>query len=107
VATRFDQSADGREVEIARGDEFEIALSENPTTGFRWRVASDGSPACALVSDDYGAPEEGRPGRPGLRVLRFRAGRAGGGEIRLINARAGAAAEAAGHTFALRVRVTQ
>lgn len=106
MAKSFDQSADGSEVALAAGDEFEVALAENPTTGFRWRVAADGSPACALASDDFRAPAESRPGQGGRRVLSFRAERAGQGEIKLFSARAGSSAETAGHTFTLRVRVS-
>lgn len=100
---RLDQSADGREIELAAGQEFELTLDENPTTGFRWRVTADGSPACALVKDEFRAPDEGRPGQGGSHVWQFRADRAGQGRIEMSYARA---AGDAARTFTLRLRVT-
>lgn len=99
---QFDEGADGREIELTAGQEFELTLGENPTTGFRWRVTADGSPACALVSDDFRAPAEGRPGQGGSRVWQFRADRAGESRIELSYARA---VGDAARTFTLRVRV--
>jgi inhibitor of cysteine peptidase len=100
---RFDESAQGREIELAEGQEFELTLVENPTTGFRWRVAADGSPACSLVSDEFRAPDEARPGQGGSRAWRFRAVRAGECRIALSYSRAGGDAA---RDFTLRVRVT-
>ena len=100
---RLDESADGREIELAEGQELELTLVENPTTGFRWRVTADGSPACALVSDEFRAPDEARPGQGGSHVWQFRAVRAGECRIALSYARAGGDAARA---FTLRVRVT-
>jgi predicted secreted protein len=99
---QLDEGADGREIELAAGDEFELTLGENPTTGFRWRVAADGSPACALVADEFRAPGEARPGQGGSHAWRFRAERAGESRIELSYARA---AGDAARTFTLRVRV--
>ena len=100
---QLDESADGREIELAAGQEFELTLGENPTTGFRWRLTADGSPACALVRDEFRAPEGGRPGQGGSHVWQFRAERAGESRIELSYARA---AGDAARTFTLRVRVT-
>ena len=99
---QLDESADGREIELAAGEEFELTLDENPTTGFRWRVTADGSPACALVRDEFRAPTEGRPGQGGSHVWQFRADRAGQCRIELSYARA---AGDASRDFTLRVRV--
>jgi predicted secreted protein len=100
---QLDESADGREIEVAAGEEFELTLGENPTTGFRWRVTVDGTPACALVKDEFRAPTEGRPGQGGSHVWQFRAVRAGECQIKLSYARA---AGDAARNFILRVRVT-
>ena len=101
---QLDESADGREIELAAGQEFELTLGENPTAGFRWRVTADGSPACALVRDEFRAPTEGRPGQGGSHVWQFRAARAGQCRVEMSYARA--AGEAA-RNFSLRVRVKE
>jgi inhibitor of cysteine peptidase len=105
MAEHLDKSADGREIEIATGDEFDITLDENPTTGFRWRVTADGSPACSLVKDEFNPPAESRPGQGGSHTWQFRAVRAGQSQIQMSYARG--AEGAAARSFALRVRVTK
>ena len=104
MAEHLDKSADGREIEVAVGDEFDITLDENPTTGFRWRVTSDGSPACALARDEFNAPNEARPGQGGSHTWQFRAVRAGPGQIQMSYARG--VEGSASRDFTLRVRVT-
>ncbi|PYS79634.1 MAG: hypothetical protein DMF66_02050 [Acidobacteria bacterium] len=99
---QLDESVDGREIELTAGQEFELTLRENPSTGFRWRVTADGSPACALVRDGFRAPNEGRPGQGGSHIWQFRAAQAGQGRIEMSYTRT--AGEAA-RTFTLSVRV--
>jgi inhibitor of cysteine peptidase len=99
---QLDEGADGREIELAAGEEFELTLDENPTTGFRWRLAADGSPVVALAGDEFRAPGEARPGQGGRHAWQFRAERAGESRIELSYARA---AGDAARTFTLRVRV--
>jgi predicted secreted protein len=100
--TTFDESSDGHEISLTNGDEFEIQLAENPTTGFRWRVVSDGAPALALLNDEFHAPSNARPGQPGTHGWRFRCNSAGQCEIKFVNARG----QTAGREFALRVRAS-
>src|ERR1051326_5591925 len=103
MAEHLDKSADGREIELAVGDEFDITLDENPTTGFRWRVTSDGSPACALIKDEFNAPTENRPGQGGSHTWQFRADRAGQGQIQLAYSRGDQGTPARDFTLRLRV----
>ena len=107
MAKQLDQNADGREIEVAAGESFEIALGENPTTGFQWQTAAGGAPVCRLVKDEFVAPAENRPGQGGHHVWQFRAVKAGQGEIELTNSRAGRTEQTKGRTFTLRVRVTE
>ena len=44
----LDEHADGRTVDLRVGQELEIRLTENPTTGFRWQIESSGGPAGEL-----------------------------------------------------------
>lgn len=41
--TRHVDPADGSSIEAAAGEPFEIALPENPTTGYLWHVAERGA----------------------------------------------------------------
>jgi len=70
---------------IGVGEEVEVRLPENGTTGYVWSVVSAGS-GVQLVDDnvDLGQGDgEGRtaPGAGGVRVLRFRATAAGTWEV--------------------------
>jgi inhibitor of cysteine peptidase len=79
---QVDERQNGRRVELAVGEELEVVLPENPTTGFRWRLQEDGAPACALIEDRPGnAP--GPPGRAVSHAWLFRAARQGDVQIEL------------------------
>jgi inhibitor of cysteine peptidase len=99
---QLDESSDGRELELSVGQEFELHLNENPTTGFRWRVSADGAPACLLIKDEFHAPAENRPGQGGRHVWQFRAAQSGQSQIALAYARAGGNAT---RSFTLRLSV--
>lgn len=107
MAEQYDQSADGREIKLEVGEEFEIALGENASTGFQWQTVADGSPACKLLKDEFRAPTDGRPGQGGRHVWQFRAVQAGQGQIELSEGRAGREGATAGRGFKLRVRVAK
>lgn len=97
----------GREIELTVGESFTLALAENPTTGFRWQVQSDGGPACELVSDEFEPPAEGAHGRGGLHHWQFRAARGGEGQIELTYRRGFAGGgQPPTRAVTLRVRVT-
>lgn len=102
--TTFDETSDGREISLTNGEEFRINLAENPTTGFRWRLLVDGSPAIACVVDEFQPPGHAQPGQAGLHVWNFRCAAEGDAEIQLVNTRAGATNETSGRKFTLRVR---
>ena len=79
---QLDQQADGREFRVSLGSQLEIALSENPTSGYRWYLGENG-PAFALTQDRFDAPG-GPPGKGGSRHWTFRAVQAGKAEIRAV-----------------------
>lgn len=70
----------GRTVKLAPGGVVTIRLPENPTTGYRWAIASDGG--LEAVSDDF---ETGGPGlgSGGERIFKFRVPKAGSHQLRL------------------------
>lgn len=79
---QLDQQADGREFRVSLESQVEIALPDNPTTGYRWYLGENG-PAFALTQDRFDAPV-GPPGKGGSRHWTFRAVQAGKAEIRAV-----------------------
>lgn len=49
---RVDESYNGQEIALTVGQQFEAALPENPELPFRWHIAANDGPVCAL-QDDY------------------------------------------------------
>ena len=98
----FHEQDDGRTVETGVGEEFAIGLPENPTAGFRWRLARDGGPVCAL-RDEVFDPGRQAPGQPGMHHWRFQVVAAGVAAIELAYRRAWEAAPGAARTFVLHV----
>jgi inhibitor of cysteine peptidase len=69
----------GRKVPVQPGQVVEIALPENPTTGWRWTLPD--APGLELVDDTYAVPDQLVPGAATMRILRFRVL---GGQIEVI-----------------------
>jgi predicted secreted protein len=59
------------------GDEFEVRLEGNPSTGFVWKVNTDSSPETAgsfvLLNSDWDPVRSETVGGPNVQVFRFRA----------------------------------
>jgi inhibitor of cysteine peptidase len=83
----FKEEADSSEARIDIGEDFEICLAENPTTGFRWNVESAGEPACKLLSEHVSGQSK-VPGNQRLHHWNFKAVVRGTSRIRLAYARA-------------------
>src|SRR5215831_11720221 len=77
TAEDANQSAD-----VHPGDEISVTLAENPTTGFRWTIASL-TGELTLLSSDFDHSADDRPGAGGRRTIRLRAGQTGTGELRV------------------------
>lgn len=82
----------GRQVVARVGDALVVQLSENPTTGFRWALASPDSDVLELTRDEFQASEQAGVGAGGLRVFRFATKGAGSARIEFKLARAWEAA---------------
>ena len=80
---QIDQSQAGCTVQVAVGAAFEVRLPENPTTGFRWHIRSDGTPFCTRLDDHFEAPAE-VPGCGGVHSWRFHASQPGQGKIEFV-----------------------
>lgn len=72
----------GRSISLSLSAELIVALPENPTTGYRWRVDSPSGPL-ALVADDFAVDRAAGAGAAGVRTFTFRAAAAGRASLRL------------------------
>jgi inhibitor of cysteine peptidase len=90
---------------IAQGEEFAIALDENPTTGFRWTIASITN-TLSVVSSEFTAPDSSRAGAGGRRTVRLRAERPGDGELQFQSRRPGAGDAPSARDYSFRFVVT-
>jgi inhibitor of cysteine peptidase len=100
-----DESESDAVLDVAHGDAIDVRLTENATTGFRWRIKAAGAPVLELEEDRASAGPKDRPGASGSRRLRFRAAAAGSATIELVYARRVPVNAEPAKTFVLRVRV--
>jgi inhibitor of cysteine peptidase len=78
----FDENDVGTDVTVEVGEQFEIRLESNATTGYAWQVVEQPD-AVTLVSDEYEAPDTSLVGAGGVEVFVFEGASAGSGELRL------------------------
>lgn len=95
----------GALVSLHPGDTFEVRLPENPTTGYRWRIAGWDPALLEAIRDEYRAPSAGAPGAGGEHIWAFIARAPGNGSLRLALAR-GWQSAAPIKTFTLNVSIT-
>lgn len=72
----------GRAVEIAAGEELEIILEGNPTTGYRWEV-SEADPRVLAAGPGRFIPGSAAIGSGGKEVLSFRGSEPGHTDLKL------------------------
>jgi len=98
-----DESADGREIELALHGELEISLKENPTTGFGWVVEGLAKPVCDLAADHFESTTTAR-GSGGVHHWRLKAKQKGEGKV-ILSYRRSWEKKAPLRSFTLTVRV--
>jgi inhibitor of cysteine peptidase len=98
--TRNDNNS---QIAVTVGQELQIALSENPTTGFRWQVQASGKPVLEVVQEDFDSPVGG-VGRGGTRRWRFKAVQEGSAGIDMAYRRPSDPDQSPAETFRLTVR---
>jgi inhibitor of cysteine peptidase len=80
----LDDADSGKTVLIDSGDQFEVRLESNASTGFEWVVDPESaSDVVTLVSSTYDEPETDLVGAPGTQVFVFEATVSGAGILRL------------------------
>ena len=80
--TKVTAADNGREIEIAPGEEVVVELAENATTGYRWAVDGPLPAGLSLSASDY-EPGGSAPGAGGTRRLRLHAAGSGSGALSL------------------------
>lgn len=98
---RVDETANGKEVELSPGEEFQIVLPETRTAGYRWKLKGAAEPACTLI-EESAQSSSGAVGGSGARAWRMRAPDSGGCAVELEYGRSW---EPPARTFTLKVRV--
>jgi inhibitor of cysteine peptidase len=78
----LDQTQNNGSADVSVGDSFRVQLSENPTTGYRWYLQSDGAPALRLVQDSFES-RGSLPGSGGVRYWIFAAAATGSVALRI------------------------
>jgi inhibitor of cysteine peptidase len=78
----LDGSDVGTEITLGVGEEFEVRLDSNATTGYAWQVVEQPD-AIALVSSEYVAPDTSLVGAGGVEVFVFEGVANGSGELRM------------------------
>lgn len=100
MAIEVNDRSNGKTVSLALGQSLVMRLPENPTTGFRWFVASHG--AMNLDADDF-FPAGSGVGSGGTRQLQWSAAVPGQSDIALALKRAWESSDAAIDHFQLTV----
>jgi inhibitor of cysteine peptidase len=104
---QLNESSNGQEIELSCGQRFEIRLPENPTTGFRWSIVSNGEPACIALDNAYEPPDALAHGQEGTHYWRFETAQAGEGTIELVYQRSWEHGKNPARRFTLHVRVKE
>lgn len=91
-------------VKVPQGEQVTVTVSENPTTGYRWKVEALTGPL-SLVSSDFDPAPDGRPGQGGTRTIVVHADRRGTGELRISYERSWQAGSAESERRTLTVNV--
>ncbi len=104
---RFSGADNGRTVTLHVGDRFTVALKENSTTGYSWKVVSSGEPAVKQVGQPTFKTDSSLHGAGGTVTYRFRAAAEGTGALELVYVRPWQKDAAPEATFKLTVVVAK
>ena len=102
---RLGTDDNGREVALHTGDALCLDLPENPTTGFRWRLAAVDTTVVALDEDRFDAIAA-QPGASGVRHFRFVAVGPGATDISVHRSRRWDTESEPEYTFRVTARVS-
>jgi inhibitor of cysteine peptidase len=100
----IDETSNGQTLEAAPGQTVEICLEENPTAGFRWRLAQADEPVGTLLRDAF-EPGRQAPGQAGIHRWQFKVAAAGSGPVRFVYRRSWEDDSAAARVFTVTLSV--
>lgn len=84
---KLDAGFSGRTLSVAPGDQLDLHLQENPTTGFRWHVEDDYSGVLLLERDNFTRFLSGISGGGGMREFVFKVAKPGQAALRACHRR--------------------
>jgi len=102
---KLDASANGRQVELQKGQTLVITLESNPTTGYRWEVVEIDESILRQIGEAEFKPESEALGAGGTETFRFEATNAGQMALKLVYHRPWEEGEEPLETFSLQVVV--
>lgn len=95
----------GKTLTLQPGQTLMLRLNENPTTGYRWSIASFDSQVLQLIDDRFDLPNTTGIGGGGQRIFTFRANQPGDATLHLSNRQAWEPEAAGQESFQVTVRV--
>ena len=60
-------------IEVKSGDEFQIVIETNPTTGYHWEIIGELDDSLQLVSREYNGSQPSAVGSGGVGIWKFKA----------------------------------
>jgi len=97
----------GRRVALRTGDALELALAENPSTGYSWQIVSSGEPALRPDGEPTFKADGALHGSGGTSTRRFRAAAEGTSTLKLVYRRPWEKNVAPAATFEVTIAVTK
>jgi len=100
---QYDERANGSEVEVSAGEEFDLSLPETPTAGYRWTLKNGSQPDCPMLESSQSGTA--KVGGVGTHSWRFRAPASGTCSVVMEYKRSWEAGPEPARTFTMKVRV--
>src|SRR5215469_3949954 len=101
---QYDEHSNGQEISTKTSEEFEVALPESRTAGYRWVITENGKPLLELLSETT-IPNAGGVGGASDHLWRFQASAPGEAKLALEYSRPWEKSAKPARTFTLKVRV--
>jgi inhibitor of cysteine peptidase len=99
-----DRKANNTQVVLTIGEDLQVTLPENPTTGFRWQLEASGEPLLQLLDEDFDSSAVAA-GSGGNRRWRFKAVHKGATTIEMVYRRIWQKGQSPAETFRLTINV--
>ena len=100
----YGESANGQQISVKHGEEFDIALPEVRTAGYQWKMQNAAVPQSELV-EEKAESDASHSGGAGKHRWRFRASAEGNAELEFHYVRPWQKSEGPAKTFKVKVQV--